>query len=265
MNLEHKKRWIAGSAGVLFLLGMYFFAGHQGLIGLTAGISILAYYELLSFSASRRPWVPLCAAVLTAFWLGLELPGAMPVLYLSALFVVLQSLWTAHRSGADLLPEAQALQLKIFGLFYIVFFLSFVPRLHSLPHGPWLLLLLLAIIWLGDIAAYYGGKAFGRHKLSPISPGKTLEGALSGLLACAIFAFFFQRMLPHLGVGKIIAVTLATSCVAQAGDLVESFLKRAYLVKDSGSLLPGHGGIFDRFDSLILAAPFFYLLVRLFF
>jgi phosphatidate cytidylyltransferase len=146
----------------------------------------------------------------------------------------------------------------------MVVFPSFVTRVHALAHGPALLFLLIGVIWLGDIGAYYGGKALGRNKLSPsISPGKTREGAIAALFVCALWAYGWGSFtLAHLPAWKWILIAVLTSMVAQAGDLLESLLKRAYSVKDSGDLIPGHGGVFDRFDSLILAAPFFFLLLR---
>ncbi|MGZ3686509.1 MAG: phosphatidate cytidylyltransferase, partial [Bdellovibrionota bacterium] len=156
-------------------------------------------------------------------------------------------------------------QGRVFGLLYFCVFLAFVPKIHSLPHGQELFFFLLGIIWIGDTGAYYGGKLLGRNKLSVnISPGKTREGAVAALVFCAVFAVLWGiYALPHLPLVKMIAIALLTSVVAQAGDLIESQMKRAYGVKDSGTLLPGHGGVFDRFDSLILAAPFFYVIVGL--
>ena len=105
----------------------------------------------------------------------------------------------------------------------------------------------------------------GKRKLSPsISPGKTLEGSFTALVACALLGIAFGYFgLNHVAPWKLAVIAVLSSVVAQAGDLLESLMKRAYQVKDSGNLIPGHGGVFDRFDSLILAAPFFYLLVRI--
>jgi phosphatidate cytidylyltransferase len=124
--------------------------------------------------------------------------------------------------------------------------------------SPWLIFLLCAIVWLGDSAALYAGKAFGRHRLAPVvSPHKSWEGAaagfLTGLAATAVWSFFRQpdQILP------LLAVAAATSIAAQTGDLVESLIKRSAGVKDSGGVLPGHGGFFDRMDAMLFGAPVF--------
>jgi phosphatidate cytidylyltransferase len=123
------------------------------------------------------------------------------------------------------------------------------------------ILLLFAIIWIGDTAAYYGGRAFGRHLLAPrVSPKKTVEGAIAGLIgsmAAGVIGgmWFLGEPWPEL-----IWISGATAIAGQLGDLAESVLKRSAGVKDSSSLMPGHGGILDRLDSLFFAAPVFYWL-----
>jgi phosphatidate cytidylyltransferase len=128
-----------------------------------------------------------------------------------------------------------------------------------MPRGR--ILLLFAIVWMGDTAAYYGGRAMGRHLLAPrVSPKKTVEGAISGLIGSIIVGvaggtWFFHEPWPGL-----IWISMATAIAGQAGDLAESVLKRSAGVKDSSSLMPGHGGILDRLDSLFFAIPIFYWL-----
>jgi phosphatidate cytidylyltransferase len=270
MNVEHKKRIISALVGVTLLAAIYLFFGHYGLVGITVGIAFLAYSEFLNFSGSSygsfSRWSTAFVGATLCLWLSLGWPGALPAVYGAALIVSLRGLWNAHQANeANLLKGFLAVQGRIFGLMYFCVFLTFVPKIHSMPHGRELFFFLLGIIWIGDIGAYYGGKTFGRHKLSVnISPGKTREGAIAALVFCAVFAVLMQPYaLPYLTIPKLIAIALLTSVVAQAGDLIESQMKRAYGVKDSGTLLPGHGGVFDRFDSLILAAPFFYLIAHL--
>jgi len=274
MNLEHKKRWISALFGLTILLVIYFFMGHYGVVLIAVSISVAAYYEFLSFSGNshragapvKSKWISVAASLFLSAWLCLSLPGDLEAIYLAGLAVLIRGLWRVHQSSPDEVAEQFRLtQSRVFGLVYLVVFPSFVPKVHDLPHGPFLLLFLIGVVWLGDIGAYYGGKTLGKHKLSPtISPGKTLEGSIAGLVSCAVWATLYGNWaLPQLPTWKLVLIAVLSSAVAQAGDLMESLMKRAYSVKDSGGLIPGHGGVFDRFDSLILVAPFFYLLLRM--
>jgi phosphatidate cytidylyltransferase len=153
------------------------------------------------------------------------------------------------------LPEAlPALGALAFGIPYFAVALSSLDLLQRMD--PWIAVLLLAIVWLGDTAAYYVGSRIGRRKLAPvISPKKSWEGAAASFAVALIAAAVWDvcrrgRLEP----GLLIAAAL-TAVAAQVGDLVESLLKRSSGVKDSGTILPGHGGAFDRVDALLLGAP----------
>ena len=126
---------------------------------------------------------------------------------------------------------------------------------------PWLLLILLFTVWLADIAAYLAGRLWGKHKLAPaISPGKTIEGALGALLAIMLVAFVTVYALPYkIHFWPWFLMLMFVFVVAVLGDLFQSTLKRQKGVKDSGSLLPGHGGILDRIDALIAASPVYFI------
>jgi phosphatidate cytidylyltransferase len=131
--------------------------------------------------------------------------------------------------------------------------------------GPYILLFLLVLIWIADSGAYFTGMRWGKRKLAPIiSPGKSWEGVLGGLfgaLLCGVFlALYYQD---KSGALWLIPISLITVAMSVVGDLFESTLKRRMDVKDSGSLLPGHGGVLDRIDSLIAAAPVFVLGLQL--
>ena len=132
--------------------------------------------------------------------------------------------------------------------------------LHAGPAGRRRLLFLLVLIWAADIAAYFAGRAFGRHKLAPaVSPGKTWEGAAGGtlaLLAVALVGVFWALPMSHY---LFILICLLTGWLSIVGDLSESLFKREAGVKDSGRLFPGHGGVLDRIDSLTAAVPVFWL------
>jgi phosphatidate cytidylyltransferase len=127
--------------------------------------------------------------------------------------------------------------------------------------GPRLVLILLIMVWLADSGAYFAGRYLGRHKLAPvISPGKTWEGVYGGLLASTLFAAAVAWLLVEASLPwtvKFMLATLVAMMFSVVGDLLVSLLKRQSGIKDSGSIIPGHGGIFDRIDSLVAAAPLF--------
>jgi len=137
-----------------------------------------------------------------------------------------------------------------------------VSWLRLQPEGSWLILLLLLIVWAADTGAYFVGKTFGKKKLAPhISPGKTLAGLSGGLITAPLLALLAHNLMPLASIRptRLILLGLVTALVSVGGDLLISLHKRTSGFKDSGNLLPGHGGILDRLDSLLAAAPFFAL------
>ncbi|MBE0596525.1 MAG: phosphatidate cytidylyltransferase [Desulfuromonadales bacterium] len=160
----------------------------------------------------------------------------------------------------DLQTVVQRLGMITLGIFYLPLLLSYLPLLRELPAGREWIFTVLLLVMAGDTAAYFIGVRFGRRKLYPaISPNKSVEGAMGGLLGSlggavlAKIAFF-----PALRLFDCLLLGLAAGVVAQLGDLFESMLKRSFGVKDSGRLIPGHGGILDRLDSLLFAFPLVY-------
>jgi phosphatidate cytidylyltransferase len=141
-------------------------------------------------------------------------------------------------------------------------------RLRDLPQGAWHLAWLFTATWAYDTGGYFAGRWWGRHRLAPLaSPKKSVEGCLGGVALTGIGLFLLRSVSPFLGgfygTGDVLALSLLLSVSGQLGDLVESALKRSLSTKDSGTLLPGHGGVFDRIDSLLFNAPvlFYYLLL----
>lgn len=134
--------------------------------------------------------------------------------------------------------------------------------IRSQPEGSWLILLILLIVWSADTGAYFAGRTFGKRKLAKnISPGKTIAGLIGGLVTAPLVAFLAADLMPitHIEPALLIPLALITALVSTGGDLLISLHKRISGFKDSGNLLPGHGGILDRVDSLLVAAPFFAL------
>jgi len=210
--------------------------GLQWLYALGVGLLLFAAYHLLVPPFER--WLQVLAVV---FWVVVTLR----LLY-----------WHRH-----LTPEGHLRPgLMLLGaLQLVVAWLSVVALHGSGPNGPALLLFMLVLVWTADSAAYFAGRAWGRHKLSPVvSPGKTWEGALGGLFGAGVAALvLWQLNLTSLGPVALMVLCVATAFISIGGDLWESLLKRQVGLKDSGALLPGHGGVLDRIDSLIAAAPLF--------
>lgn len=143
-----------------------------------------------------------------------------------------------------------------------------VIQIHAIEHfGKHLVLALMVMIWIADSAAYFSGRLFGKHKLSPqVSPGKTWEGVAGGVIGVAVFGFMLvsHPYFYHTNAFVLAAFSMVVAFVSVGGDLFESKIKRQRGVKDSGHILPGHGGIYDRIDSLIAAAPVYLLGISLF-
>lgn len=152
------------------------------------------------------------------------------------------------------------------GILYLGFMLTYWVKLRNIEFGRDYVFLLIFIIIVNDIAAYFIGKALGKHALAPmISPRKTWEGAIGGLISSILVSviFYFTFVLP-LTWWQLVLIGLLVSVLAQMGDLIESLLKRNKSVKDSGNLLPGHGGILDRVDSYIVtAAAAYYIIIAI--
>jgi phosphatidate cytidylyltransferase len=185
----------------------------------------------------------------TALMLGATLAGAVASVLLVELFTG-QRLVTA-------MPDAAWL---FFGPLYLGLMLGHLVWLRALDRGADAVLFVVAVTWMVDSAAYFGGRRLGRHPLAPTtSPKKTVEGAVAGVaggLATALVAHWWW--FPLLTVAESAGVGLLLGCVGQLGDLAESMLKRRAGVKDSGGWIPAHGGLLDKVDSLVFTAPTFY-------
>jgi phosphatidate cytidylyltransferase len=179
-------------------------------------------------------------------------PAVEDVFFVFLLGVAVLTLWT-KRPMVEALP---ALGISSSGLLLVALPLTYAVRLHGAQtDGPVLLLFVLVITWVGDTAAYFVGRAIGKHKLAPVlSPKKTWAGTVASILGAMLVALGFSKWLvvplPHL-----LAMATVGNVAGQVGDLLESAYKRSAGVKDSGALLPGHGGVLDRIDALILAIP----------
>jgi phosphatidate cytidylyltransferase len=232
-----------------------------------AAVAVLACWEYLGLadgSGAQTPRVVVLVAVVALFAINFFRPEMLMAGFSALAFLLF--VIVAFRSPLErVLLDTSA---SIFGLLYIGLALVTIPLIWAQEHGPSLLLLLFCVVWAGDTVALYVGRAFGKHKLAPkLSPNKTWEGSIASvggsLIVTLLLIGLGEWMVRHSLTGLsydgswlhwlVLAVVL--NIAAQLGDLVESALKRGAKVKDSGSLLPGHGGVLDRIDALLLAAP----------
>jgi phosphatidate cytidylyltransferase len=194
------------------------------------------------------------------WYFGNGLPSHEAVFFLFVLGIAVLTLAT-KRPLVEALPAAG---MSASGLILVAFPLSFAVRLQGTgPYGSLLLLFVLVITWVGDSAAYFVGRSIGRHALAPhLSPKKTWEGTAASLLGAVVVAFIFARFM-NVPLRHLIAMAVLGNVAGQVGDLLESAYKRSAGIKDSGSILPGHGGVLDRIDALILAIPvvWYYVLI----
>jgi phosphatidate cytidylyltransferase len=260
-------------AGVIALV----FLGQLWMLALAAClVAELAAYEYLGLANSqgaRIPawWMAISTAALFVFTLpGFHFEAELPVL--SALGLVLL-VWTGFRGVVDrVLPDAAS---GVFGLVYVAYPLTLLPMLWTRDDGKPLVLFLMVCVWAGDIAALYIGRSFGRHKLTRLSPNKTWEGSIAsvaGSILAGLAVVYAGELLSARGntvlhivepVWQSIVLAVIINLAAQLGDLLESAIKRGAGVKDSGKMLPGHGGILDRIDALLVAAPVLWCVLLL--
>lgn len=274
------KRVITAAILIPVVLAIVFVAPHWLFTLAVALVAALAGWEYIGLAEKRAvqpPRVALVIALLALFAVNFQWPERTTAFF-GVISLCLLVYCTFLRPVTQVMADAAA---SIFCLLYAGFTLLALPTLHEQSNGPSLVVFLLLVVWAGDVAAYYVGRSWGRHKLAPaLSPGKTWEGAIAsvagsmlvaaglfGLAAlqqepwASVFLSWLERACPsailsypdELWYWLVLAVIV--NIAAQVGDLAESALKRSAGVKDSGTILPGHGGVLDRIDALLLAAP----------
>ncbi len=227
----------------------------------TGLVALAATWEWTSLSGETAELLKISRIILVAMLLYLLWLARRDLLILWVMALVALAWWLFAVFWVFLWRREFPRPIKLLcGLLTLVPAWLAAVALHESPHGPVKLLFLLALIWAADIAAYFAGRAFGRHKLTPaVSPGKTWEGVVGGTLAMLAVALLgVWWALPTSGY-FLILICLLTGWLSIVGDLSESLFKRQAGVKDSGTLFPGHGGVLDRIDSLTVAVPIFWL------
>ncbi len=263
----HLKRWITALIALPLFILLIFKGGSllfTLFIAAVASITLWEYFRIVFHGHS--PEVPLpflifaylisTVMILTVQSQGFKIVAALLVVNLIG--VAVMSIFRFKTSqDAPVVAAKQA-----FGVLYIAFFLSFAVLLYNSAHGAHLLFMVFVVVAAGDTGAYYVGTYLGRNKLCPaVSPKKTIEGSIGGLVVGLVLGTAYKLLfLPSISLAACVLFALIVGVVGQIGDLFESLFKRVSGIKDSGTLLPGHGGFFDRIDALLFALPTAYLL-----
>jgi phosphatidate cytidylyltransferase len=246
-------------AGVLFLPSTGFALG----FGLVLCYAIWEWTRVIGFRGRplRLTAVIVNGAIMTALLLLDPAGWLLPIAWVGVLWWCLAIFWLrSFEFGAAPTRRNRELKMLVGSVMVVPAWVA-AWMLHREPEfGPWWTLFVLMLIWVADVSAYFAGRRFGSHKLAPrISPGKTREGVYGALVGTALFAAiagFLIKPIP-IGHGMLILLAAVTVLFSIVGDLFESLIKRQSNLKDSGSLLPGHGGMLDRIDSVLAALPIF--------
>ena len=256
----HTKRVITTFVGIPFLFAVIHFVPPWGFTLVTffvALVSLNEFYAMMRSEASKK--VMCINYALTAILFCALLGKGVLFAPLVPFFVIAPLTFFLFSSQKSSFTIGEVGQI-IVGPLYICFPLALLAIIARLPQGEMWVFFILATIFAGDIGSFYVGRLFGKHKLTRISPGKTWEGAVGGLLANLVSAGSFALLFfPSLSLITIVVLALGLGAIGQVGDLAESMLKRLSHIKDSGRALPGHGGMLDRIDSFLFAIPVFYL------
>lgn len=254
-------RALSTIVAILSIFSLYYFYNKDGFkILIVIGV-LIGSYELMTIlfkeSDSRSNKFVFYLLLICVFALSSFFPNFSAIIFAFFCIVyLLFSILILHKF--EDLNELNLFQAKsILGFFYMGLLPSFMITLLNIPNGMIWFNALLSIVFAGDIGAYLTGMLFGKRKIMPlISPKKTIEGSIGGiifsLITCLIFSHFF---LTHINTMSLVVLSFATSVIAQFGDFFESVLKRVAEVKDSGKIMPGHGGILDRVDGVLFGAP----------
>ena len=233
---------------------------------IVALISIHEYMGSFKEKCNTVKWIAYLSCLPIAF---LHIISKDQYIYLLALWLsLIISIFFIQVVITSMKTSIKDIMVTLFGIIYIVFFLSFIPLLHGIENGKFLIWYILIAAWGTDTFAYFIGSKFGKHKFTKISPKKSIEGSIGGTIGAIVIALIYTYCINRF-VGLNISyiyisiITFALSILSQIGDLSASSIKRTVDIKDFGNLIPGHGGMLDRIDSIIYIAPFAYFLLTL--
>lgn len=266
------KRVITGVIGGAGLLALIVFGGRIGTCLLAAILSLGMMREFVTISFGLTDKREKRNLLLGTTWLIAFVNALIPreeytIFVVAFLGLFTYFLFTAGRhKDAGFSDHFKELMFSVFGLMYVAFLPLYLPLIRDSANGLHWTIVFLIIVWSGDTGAYFAGKKFGKRKLYPlISPKKTVEGGIGGLVAGILLALVYKlAAFNAMSWQAIVLIPIVIGVIAPIGDLGESYFKRAFNVKDSGSILPGHGGFLDRFDGVVFSLPVMYACVRLF-
>lgn len=262
----HLKRWLTAIVLLPVLIGILLKGNSLLFTSLVCAITLISMKEYLAMVSAGHSGA-MCSGlqgIAYAVSICIVIAAHLDSMAMLLAILVLDLLLAACVVIVRFSPESRILEsaaAQIQGIVYVPVFLSFLIWIRNSESGPTWVVWVWLIIAASDTGAYYTGTYFGRHLLSPrVSPKKTIEGSIGGIIAAVIVGAVFNRLfLPELGTVPVIAFAAIAAVSGQIGDLFESALKRCGGIKDSGRLLPGHGGILDRIDGLIFALPVAFL------
>lgn len=238
-------------------------------------ISLIGMFELYRVFQIEKRAPGICGYVFAVLYYGLLLfrqqflPGEAQADYLMTLFLGFLVVLLAVMVFSYPKYHAREIIAAFFGFFYVAVMLSYIYQIRMLPDGVFSVWLVFVCSWGCDTCAYCVGMLIGKHKMAPVlSPKKSVEGGIGGILGAALIGILYALAINHWGDAGVDVLRFAIigavgGAISQVGDLAASAIKRNYGIKDYGTLIPGHGGIMDRFDSVIFTAPVIYFLAIL--
>ncbi len=269
MDASLARRVVTAVIGIALILALILYGKNWGtpLLALVCCFGALWEYFVMLFAFPEQ-MLQKGVGIILGFSLASLIIFRASFLYegVSLFFILLFIFYLtlAHFSQNRLSQLFSELAFTLSGVFYISFLFSFWPKVRELESGHMWIFLVFLIPWLSDTAAYFVGKSLGRQKLSPlVSPHKTVEGAIGGIVGATLCVFLYKFLVfSELSLISCLFLGVGGAIMSQLGDLYESLIKRALHVKDSGVVIPGHGGILDRFDSVLFCGPFIYFYAR---
>ena len=233
---------------------------------IVSAISLHEYFNSIKGKFKPVIWIGYLASSLIAFvhvipkdialnMIAVLIPSFIGLLFLQVIF-------------SNMKTSVNDIAITLFGICYITLFLLFLPIINGRPHGKILIWYVFITAWGTDICAYLTGRTIGKHKFSEISPNKTIEGCVGGIIGAVLISFLYTYAINYffkinISYTSIIIISAILSIIGQIGDFAASSIKRYVGIKDYSNLIPGHGGMLDRIDSVIFIAPFAYILLSL--